>query len=97
MGNLIGRGDVQGAAQHKSFIMSLCFILFSVITVCFWIVKDQVLNLYTDIPEVRELATPILPLLVVGSFFELMRGGLFKGFLKAYNIYMQQLKYTLVG
>ena len=97
IGNEIGKGNEYGALVYKSFILKICLAIYSVYIAILFCIKDQFLQTMTDNPEILQFAMPLMNFFVVNSFLELVRSGMIRGVLKAFNLFIKQVKYTITG
>lgn len=70
----------------KSFYIKACLVIFLIESVGIYFIKESFLGTMTNNEEILEAARPILPLLVVNSFMEMVKSGLIRGILKAMNL-----------
>ena len=85
VGNEIGKGSVLGAKIMKFFVMRACIIIFLIETLCFFLLKQSILELVTDSRQIQQASSPILTMLTLNCFLEFVSMSMIRGLLKAMN------------
>ena len=85
VGNEIGKGDLVGSKIMKSFVIKASMAIFVIETLGFYLVKQNFLEVMTDQPHIMEASTPILTMLTINCFLELVGQSMIRGILKAMN------------